>query len=289
MTGFKFLLFTNHFVKQSGQQRTEKEIHSSKQQLMSKSPYYCGQPTYLRYSCLNWSDMRAPQYYNLFGNSQDLAINQTSPQQNSGNAASTPNPQHVGQNEATTSHGTSASSGPAVSPMHTDNDATGFCLMCETFVDNIDQHWSDWHGRYGVEPNDCYVVAEFKSKRMLFCNGTDLENELQECPSCVKVLYIHRFINHHCPVLNQLSGRSLDREKPNRTWGYCLMCKFNFEDLINHRALLHENNYNIYSTRMIFGKWTLLPKKTLENQELTLCSCCRMPIYKYQDGIHLCL
>ncbi|CAB3378925.1 Hypothetical predicted protein [Cloeon dipterum] len=136
------------------------------------------------------ADMSIPQYYD-FCNPQDTATDQMNFQLNSGYSeerrAMQPaaNPQHVGQSEASTSHGTSAS-GPAVSPMHTDNDATGFCLMCEMFVLDVDQHWSDWHGSYGVEPNDCYVVAKFKSKRMLFCSGTDLEKELHECTSCLK-------------------------------------------------------------------------------------------------------
>ncbi|CAB3380492.1 Hypothetical predicted protein [Cloeon dipterum] len=160
----------------------------------------------------------------------------------------------------------------------------GFCLMCEKEVDNIEEHWKEWHQLIGGGPNPCYLVKQFESKRLLFYKGTKLKGELQKCPVCAKVLYNHRFLNHQCFVIPTNRPALI----PNRNWGYCLMCKFNFEDLIDHVIDLHGKNFMIFDIRKIFGQWTLLPGNTCDKKELTQCRSCFMPIYNGQVGSHQC-
>ncbi|CAB3380491.1 Hypothetical predicted protein [Cloeon dipterum] len=255
-----------------------------------------------------------------FNNAQRIATNQAQGQQNFAvssvaamkKAPIKPKPQYPGEDwlfyEAPKSHGTSGASGsvsstqqPVAGPFsasiqdHTSNqnlklnEATknnddrpalvrkGYCLMCEINFENIDEHLGKWHTFFNGDPSHYYRISVFQFKLVLFYNGTNLKEELGKCHNCKKVFYNHRLNNHLC----------CPAEKPNREWGYCLMCKFNFEDLCEHKKCMHGNN-QIYSTRKIFEKWTLLPEKTWDDLELTKCKLCLMPIYKYQAGFHQC-
>ncbi|CAB3365055.1 Hypothetical predicted protein [Cloeon dipterum] len=162
-------------------------------------------------------------------------------------------------------------------------DKKGFCVMCEIDFDHTSSHWTDWHSREGIP---CYTETTWIDQtRLLLPLCTDVKKELKKCQGCEKVFFNHRCDNHGCPVPSTSSAQPDVNAAPvlastNKQKGYCLMCKFTFDDLAHHRRLMHKGNLS-YALRLVCEQLTLLPHATCDAKELKKCFSCPKVTYKY--------
>ncbi|CAB3365054.1 Hypothetical predicted protein [Cloeon dipterum] len=123
-------------------------------------------------------------------------------------------------------------------------------------------------GNEGMEMGASGPLSEHTNQnRRAFCVMCEIEcdpmKELKKCQECKKVFYTHRYYNHGCPVPLTSSAQPDASYAPALTSkikqkGFCLMCKYTFDDLDEHQRQMHVNNKG-YDTRIVLGQWTLLP------------------------------
>ncbi|CAB3378929.1 Hypothetical predicted protein [Cloeon dipterum] len=154
----------------------------------------------------------------------------------------------------------------------------GFCVMCESYV-HLKLHWFTWHNKKNNFADDCYEIKMFDEIEMkiLVSKGTNVDKELKACHICKEIFFVHRVDNHKCKNVKDCKHE----EQIHQSGGYCLMCKFHFDDLLEHKNHSHMNN-DSYEVREINGQSTLLPKGTNRDEELDKCDDCPRVTYSYR-------
>ncbi|CAB3384358.1 Hypothetical predicted protein [Cloeon dipterum] len=242
------------------------------------------------------SETRSGQYVLRQGlqqfqnNSQELPTNQIVTQQAFSGRGSEPLDNQCDITVPTQSSPSLEESDPEASSNH-NSILKGFCVMCEEHFGNIFGHWRIRHKDVSGEKNPYYKVTTTQfdetQARLLLPTCTDIEKELKKCVECKKVFFKHRCDNHGCPdpSTNSQSAQPDASDAPpgfslNAKKGYCLMCKFTFDDLEKHKYQMHKDSRG-YAIKN-FGQWTLLPEETCYENELVRCRQCLKIMYKFQ-------